>query len=142
HSTALDATFGALADPTRRGILAHLARRPRATVGELARPFDVSLPAISRHLRVLETAGLLARDREGRVHRCRVLPGPIREARDWLERYPEFWESRLDSLEKFLTETEPEEDEPWIRPRRRVSPSDARSPRRAKGSSARGRRPN
>ena len=79
----LDSTFSALADPIRRTILARLARG-EATVTELARPFDVSLPAISRHLRVLEEAGLLERTKVGRVHRCRLREQPLREAQEWI----------------------------------------------------------
>ena len=102
----LDAVFSALSDPTRRAILERLARHD-ATVGELAAPFDVSLPAISKHLRVLENAGLLAREKRGRVHRCRFVPGPIVEATGWLGRYQRFWEERLDALEDYLRETAP-----------------------------------
>lgn len=97
----LDATFSALADPTRRAIVARLAEG-EATVGELAAPFDVSLPAISKHLRVLESAGILARTREGRVHRCRLVAAPMRDAAEWIERYRRYWEEQLDSLERYL----------------------------------------
>lgn len=99
----LDLTFGALADPIRRAILARLAR-DEATVGELARPFDVSRPAISKHLRVLERAGLVQRTRDGRVSRCELDAEPMREAADWIERYREFWEEQLDSLARYLEE--------------------------------------
>jgi DNA-binding transcriptional ArsR family regulator len=94
-SSALDSVFGALADPTRRAIVARLARG-EATVGELARPFDVSLPAISKHLRVLEGAGLLAREKRGRVHRLRLLARPMHDAAEWIRRYAAFWEARFD----------------------------------------------
>jgi len=104
-TTALDATFGALADPTRRAILAHLSESPDATVGEIARPFAMTLPAVSKHLRVLEDAGLLARRREGREHHCRVLPAPMRTASEWIARYEKFWEGRLDALARYLEET-------------------------------------
>jgi DNA-binding transcriptional ArsR family regulator len=104
---SLDATFAALADPTRRAILARLTRGP-APVTELARPFEVSLPAISRHLRTLESAGLIARRREGRVHRIRLRPRPLREAAAWISRYERFWERRLDALEVFLEKSEEE----------------------------------
>jgi len=112
HSAGLDATFGALADPTRRAILAHLSESPDATVGEIARPFAMSLPAVSKHLRVLEDAGLLARRREGREHHCRVLPAPMRTASEWIARYEKFWEGRLDALARYLEETPMDEDEP------------------------------
>jgi DNA-binding transcriptional ArsR family regulator len=101
----LDHTFSALADPTRREILAQLADGERS-VGELAAPFDVSLPAVSRHLRVLESAGLITREREGRVRRCRLEPQPLGDALEWIARYGRFWEDRLDSLERFLAEQE------------------------------------
>ena len=120
HSTSLDATFGALADPTRRAILAHLSESPDATVGEIARPFAVSLPAVSKHVRVLEDAGLLSRRREGREHHCRVLPAPMRTASEWIARYEKFWEGRLDALALYLEETANEEKpRAGARPRRR-----------------------
>ncbi len=97
----LDLLFSALSDPTRRSILAQLAKG-EATVGDLARPFSVSLPAISKHLRVLERAGLLERRIEGRVHRCRLQPRPLKDAVDWLAEYRQFWERQLDSLEAYL----------------------------------------
>ncbi|MFL5821422.1 MAG: ArsR/SmtB family transcription factor [Solirubrobacteraceae bacterium] len=97
----LDAVFGALADPTRRAIVERLIEG-EATVSELAEPFDVSLPAISRHLRVLGDAGLLARRKDGRVHRCRLVDDPLREAIGWMVRYGSFWEDRLHALEGVL----------------------------------------
>ena len=97
----LDATFGALADPTRRAIVERLTRGD-ASVGELAGPFDVSLPAISKHLTVLEKAGLIARTKEGRVHRCRLIDEPMRDAVEWIATYGSFWEDQLDSLGRFL----------------------------------------
>ena len=98
---ALDRTFAAVADPTRRAILARLALG-EASVGELAAPFSVSAPAISKHLKVLERAGLVAREKHGRVHRCRFDPAPMREAAAWIERTRQFWEDRLDALETYL----------------------------------------
>ncbi len=97
----LDLAFAALADPTRRAILARLAEG-EASVGELASPFDVSLPAISKHLRVLEAAGLLIRRREGRVHRCSLDPGRMRMASDWIQQYRRFWDGQFDRLASFL----------------------------------------
>lgn len=97
----LDAVFGALADSTRRAILARLAQGD-STVGELAAPFDVSRPAISKHLRVLERAGLVRRTPEGRMSRCELDAGPMREAADWVERYRKFWEAQLDRLKGYL----------------------------------------
>jgi DNA-binding transcriptional ArsR family regulator len=96
----LDATFAALADPTRRAILARLAKGD-ASVNELAEPFDMSQPAISKHLRVLERAGLITRGRDAQRRPCRLEAKPLEVASEWIERYREFWEasfSRLDSL--------------------------------------------
>jgi len=98
---ALDSTFSALADPTRRAMLARLAEG-EATVGELARPHRISLPAVSRHIRVLEQAGLLVQQRDGRLRRCRLAAKPMREALDWMAHYRAFWEGRLDALERHL----------------------------------------
>ncbi len=97
----LDATFGALADPTRRAILARLASG-EATVSELAQPFEMSLPAVSKHLGVLEEAGLLMRAKDGRIRRCSLLAGPMREASDWISDYRRFWEDRFDALADYL----------------------------------------
>lgn len=103
---ALDATFSALADPTRRAILARLATG-EASVTELARPFSISLPAISKHLRVLEEAGLLEREKQGRVHRCRMVVGPLHDAAEWLLFYRRLWESTFDSLATFFAADTP-----------------------------------
>jgi DNA-binding transcriptional ArsR family regulator len=103
-SGRLDRTFGALADETRRAILGRLAHGD-ATVGELARPFRVSRPAISKHLRVLERAGLVQRAREGRISRCELDAGAMREAAEWVDRYRAFWEGRLDALSRFIERT-------------------------------------
>ena len=97
----LDRTFGALADPTRRGILARLAKG-EATVTELAEPFDISLPAVSKHLKVLERAGLIARGRERQWRPARLEAGPLREVADWTERYRRFWEESYDRLDEYL----------------------------------------
>jgi DNA-binding transcriptional ArsR family regulator len=99
----LSATLAALADPTRRAILARLAEG-EATVGELARPFDMSLPAVSRHLKVLERAGLIARGREAQWRPCRLEPEPLRAVAGWLETYRRFWDERLDRLDAYLTD--------------------------------------
>jgi DNA-binding transcriptional ArsR family regulator len=98
---ALDATFSALADPTRRAILLRLAEG-EASVSQLAEPFDISLPAISRHLRVLERAGLLAREKHGRLHRIQLVAAPMLDALEWIARTGRFWEAQFDSLERFL----------------------------------------
>lgn len=104
----LDHIFSALSDPTRRAILAKLSHG-EATVSELAAPFEMSLPAISKHLRVLERAGLLTRERDGRIHRCSFNGDPVKAAADWLERYNAFWQSRLNALDSYLQST-PGED--------------------------------
>lgn len=101
NSQRLDRTFGALADPTRRSILARLARGD-ATVGELARPFRVSRPAISKHLRVLERAGLVRRAREGRISRCALDAAAMRQAAEWVEPYRAFWSGRLDAPARYV----------------------------------------
>jgi len=98
---ALDRTFSALADPTRRAILARLASGA-VTVGELAEPFDISLPAISRHLRVLEGARLIRRSREGQHRRCQLEAAALADAADWLEFYRRFWSESLDRLADHL----------------------------------------
>ncbi len=103
----LDATFAALADPTRRAILARLAKG-EATVGELAEPFAMSQPAVSKHLKVLERAGLIARSREATRRPCRIIAQPLAEADDWLERYRELWELNYRRLDALLDEMQPE----------------------------------
>ena len=97
----LSTTLAALADPTRRAILARLAKGEMA-VGELARPFDMTLPAISKHLKVLERAGLVARSRQAQRRPCRLEAAPLREVSDWVADYREFWEQRFDRLEAYL----------------------------------------
>jgi DNA-binding transcriptional ArsR family regulator len=99
----LSQTFAALADPTRRAILARLCSG-EATVSELAEPFDMSLPAVSKHLKVLERAGLVARGREAQWRPCRLDAAPLKDAAGWLERYRQFWEQSLDRLESYLDE--------------------------------------
>lgn len=100
----LDNTFAALADPTRRAILARLALG-ETSVSELAAPHRMSLPAVSKHLGVLERAGLLTRTKSGRVHLCQIVAKPMRDAAAWIGHYRRFWETQLDSLERFLGET-------------------------------------
>ena len=99
----LSLTFGALADPTRRAILARLARGP-AAVTELAAPFDMTLPAVSKHLKVLERAGLIERGREAQWRPCELKARPRKAAAEWVERYRTFWEERLDRLDEYLRE--------------------------------------
>ena len=101
QSAELDRVFSALADPTRRAILRRLTHRP-ATINEIAKPFRVSLNAISKHVMTLERAGILRRQIKGREHYCWIEPGPLREANEWLEHYRQFWEQRLDALEAYV----------------------------------------
>jgi DNA-binding transcriptional ArsR family regulator len=103
----LSTTFAALADPTRRAILAQLVSGAR-TVTELAEPFDMSMPAVSKHLRVLERAGLIARGRAAQWRPCRLEATPLREVADWAERYRAAWEARLDRLDTYLQDLKKE----------------------------------
>jgi len=104
----LNTTFAALADPTRRAILARLATG-EASVMELAEPFAMSLPAISKHLKVLERAGLIARGREAQWRPCRLAAGPLKDAADWIEDYRKFWEQSFDRLDDYLRELQKKE---------------------------------
>jgi len=101
---SLNATFAALADPTRRAILARLADGA-ASVGELAAPFDMSLPAVTKHLKVLQRAGLISQGREAQWRPCRLEARPMREAAQWMESYRRHWEQRFDRLDAYLRET-------------------------------------
>src|SRR6266478_2066012 len=102
---SLSATFAALADPTRRAILARLVSG-EASVTELAAPFEMSMPAISKHLKVLEHAGLIARGREAQWRPCRLEAAPLKDAADWLEHYRRFWEQSFDRLDDYLREVQ------------------------------------
>ena len=104
----LSTTFAALADPTRRAILARLVSG-QCSVTELAEPFEMSMPAVSKHLRVLERAGLIARGREAQWRPCRIEPGPLKEVAAWAERYRHIWEARLDRLDDYLHELKAKE---------------------------------
>ena len=104
----LSATFAALADPTRRAILARLLSG-ECSVSELAEPFDMSMPAVSKHLRVLERAGLIARRRDAQWRRCRINAGPLKEAAGWTERYRQIWEERLDRLDEYVQQLKTKE---------------------------------
>jgi DNA-binding transcriptional ArsR family regulator len=104
----LSTTFAALADPTRRAILARLTSG-EAFVTELAGPFEMSLPAVSKHLKVLERAGLIARGREAQWRPCRLSAGPLKDADEWLERYRRFWEESFDRLDEYLGEIQTQE---------------------------------
>lgn len=104
----LSTTFGALADPTRRAILARLAQG-EATVTELAAPFDLSLPAISKHLRVLQRAGLIEQGRQAQWRPCRLTPAPLRDAADWIGQYKRHWQESLERLDEYLRELQEKE---------------------------------
>jgi DNA-binding transcriptional ArsR family regulator len=104
----LDRTFAALADPTRRAILTRLATG-QASVTELAEPFEMSLPAVSKHLKVLERAGLISRGREAQWRPCRLEPAPLKDVADWVEEYRVLWEARLDRLDDYLREIQGKE---------------------------------
>jgi DNA-binding transcriptional ArsR family regulator len=106
----LDGIFHALADPTRRAIIGALAQGPK-TVSEISQPFDISLPAVSKHLKVLERARLVTRQVRGREHHCRLNPQPLAPAHDWLSFYAGFWQERLDALDALLNEEDQNSDE-------------------------------
>jgi len=106
QAAALDRTFAALADPTRRALLARLGEGPHLSVSELAKPFPVSLPAIMKHLDVLAEAGLVARTKTGRTVACELTAGPMEEAMEWLNRYQRFWSDRLDRLAALVEDPE------------------------------------
>jgi DNA-binding transcriptional ArsR family regulator len=110
-SDTLSATFAALADPTRRAILARLAQG-EATVKELAAPFEMSLPAVSKHLKVLERAGLIVQGRKAQWRPCQIDAGPLKEAADYISLYRALWEGRFDRLETYLTTLNEGEDTP------------------------------
>ena len=115
----LSQTFSALADPTRRALLARLSTGA-ATVGELAEPFDMSLPAVSRHLKVLTDAGLIERSTEAQWRRCTLRGEGFRAASDWIEFYRRFWEQQFDRLDAFLKRTEPKADPKPVKGKRRA----------------------
>jgi DNA-binding transcriptional ArsR family regulator len=104
----ISATFSALADPTRRAILARLALG-ETSVTELAAPFEISMPAVSKHLRVLESAGLIARGREAQWRPCKLKPEPLREAAEWIDEYRKFWEQSFDRLDEYLLRLQAEQ---------------------------------
>jgi DNA-binding transcriptional ArsR family regulator len=110
----LSVTLAALADPTRRAILARLALG-ETSVTELAEPFDMSLPAVSKHLKVLERAGLIARGRDAQWRPCRLQAAPLRDVAEWIEHYRRFWEQSLDRLETYLHELQAKESKPGRR---------------------------
>ena len=126
-SDQLSATFAALADPTRRGILARLVSGG-ASVTELAEPFDISLPAISKHLKVLERAGLIARGRKAQWRPCRLEAGPLKKVADWVEDYRRFWEQSFDRLDDYLRQLKSKERKHGTDQRKRRKSSKQREP--------------
>ena len=114
----LSATFAALADPTRRAIIARLASG-ECSVTELAEPFDMSMPAVSKHLRVLEQAGLIVRRREAQWRPCRIEAAPLKAVADWAEHYRHLWEGRLDRLDAYLKQLQTKEKTHGRKPRRK-----------------------
>jgi len=136
----LDSVFAALADPTRRAMIERLAGG-ECSVGDLSKPFDVSAPAISRHLRVLENAGLIERAKEGRVTYCRLSGDPLVTAKRWLDEHRGFWEQQLDALSAFVEQEHPRWVSATRKPKASPSGSNASSRPRARRSSKRGRRP-
>ena len=109
-STSIDQPFAALSDPTRRAILERLAQEDNLPVGELAEQFEMSWPAVSKHLRVLEKAGLLTQEKDGRIRRCHLKADPLQEAAVWINRYKQFWETQLDALADFLEQTSTDQE--------------------------------
>jgi DNA-binding transcriptional ArsR family regulator len=118
YQRALDATFRALADPTRRAILAALRRGGRA-VSVLAAPHRMSLPAVMKHLQVLEQAGLLRQKKQGRVRHCHLAAKPLKQAQEWISKYRVFWGQQLDSLDRFPSEPQPTESRNSTKRKRR-----------------------
>jgi DNA-binding transcriptional ArsR family regulator len=122
----LDSTFGALADPTRRAILATLMLG-EASISKLAEPHRMSLPAVMKHVRVLEEAGLVTQEKTGRTRNCRLSPKPLKQAEQWIVQYRQFWEGTFDSLERFLEqqpedESETKEEQKWQQRHRNRKP--------------------
>lgn len=114
YSGSLDATFGALADPTRRAILSTLMLG-QASISELAKPHRMSLPAVLKHVRVLERAGLVSQSKNGRTRFCQLAAEPLEQAENWISQYRAFWEGTFDSLERYLAEQKAKEDQKWQR---------------------------
>ena len=104
----MDRVFAALADSTRRGMIARLSLGP-ASIGELGRPHPISKPAVTKHIKILERAGLIERRKDGRFHHCELRPEPLQDAEEWIEKHRVFWEQSLDSLARYLEETQDEE---------------------------------
>lgn len=125
YSASLDSTFGALADPTRRAILATLMLG-QASITEIAKPYRMSLPAVMKHVRVLEHAGLISQQKIGRTRHCQLAAKPLQDAENWISQYRQFWEGTFDSLERFLSQpedqSETKEDQKWQHRKRSRKP--------------------
>jgi|GEM_PF-94643 len=130
NSDRLDAVFRALADPTRRAMVRSLSRQPRS-VGELAQPFEISLAAASKHIKVLEGAGIVQREVQGRTHVCRLDARPLHAGMEWMRHYEQFWNQRLDALESLLR-TEDREDATRKTPARKPAAARPSRPNRSK----------
>jgi DNA-binding transcriptional ArsR family regulator len=126
----LDAVFHALGDPTRRRMLAALAAGGERTVGQLAEPFAISLAAASKHIKALESAGLIRREVRGRTHLCRLEPGPLASAHQWLSFYERFWTDRLDALDRLLREDDARQSSASKPPKSDSPMSDSPTPNR------------
>jgi DNA-binding transcriptional ArsR family regulator len=137
----LDDTFAALADPTRRALLARLSETESLSVSELARPFAMSLPAVMKHLDVLSDAGLVVRSKTGRTVSCQLSAAPMEDAMNWLNRYVRFWNRQLDRLATFLEDEKCPPAQPQVPTSSRASPSNVVSMRRRKKSTPRGPTP-
>jgi DNA-binding transcriptional ArsR family regulator len=137
----LDRTFAALSDPTRRALVARLVESDGLSVSELAKPFPVSLPAVMKHLDVLSNAGLVARNKTGRVVACQLKAEPMEQAMEWLNRYLRFWNIQLDRLAAFVEEVPCPPAPPPAKPSSQASPSSVVSMPRRKRSTRRGRTP-
>ena len=118
---SLDSTFGALADPTRRAILSTLMLG-QASVTKLAKPHRMSLPAVLKHVHVLERAGLVSQSKNGRTRFCQLAAEPLKQAENWISQYRAFWEDTFDSLERYLAEQKAKEDQKWQRRNRSRAP--------------------
>ncbi|AMN39657.1 ArsR/SmtB family transcription factor [Rhodoplanes sp. Z2-YC6860] len=141
ENTALDRTFAALSDSTRRALLMRLADNESLSISELAQPFSMSLPAVMKHLDVLGDAGLVTRTKSGRIVSCELRAAPMEDAMHWLYRYQRFWTSQLDRLAAFVEKDQWPPAPPSPPPSSQASPSNVVSMRRRRKSSPRGRSP-
>jgi DNA-binding transcriptional ArsR family regulator len=138
---ALDRTFAALSDPTRRALVARLSGRDSVSISELAQPFAMSLPAVMKHLDVLSDAGLITRNKSGRTVSCHLAAAPMEDAMNWLNRYLRFWNAQLDRLAAFVEKDPCPPAQAPASSKSQASPSSVVSMRRPKRSTPRGRSP-